>query len=1345
MKKKVLATVLACGLLTSSFAFSTGATAETTDVVETGKTVTFMVTVDSPALIDYVISSGGAYGDVGELLSSASASSCLQQIKGSQEKVKSLVASEIKNSDLTDSKSFTAVTNGFTVKADVAYFETIKALEGVADVSISNEYDKSEIMEEYGEEEEYKMTGSYGMTSKSTVNAQGAYDEGYTGKGTLIAIVDSEFNVEHEAFSVAPEVQKYDKDYVTGINNAVGLNIDDAYSINDVFYNGKIIYAYDYGENDNDCADPDAYHGTHVTGIAAGNNGEDGDFQFKGMAYDAQLALFKISDSYGGLSDDAIVAALDDAIKLSPDVINCSYGATRYLVYDREGKQLYEKLTQAGVSIAAAAGNSAYDTYDAGISEITADHVNYYTIGQPSSMKDVFSVASVIPDAVYNNEIYFVFNSEERASMENYPLNISYDQISSHYSSVSSAPDSPAFSSPVTEEDDDYIMEAEFNYTYIDSYGEDIDFSKLDMTGQVLIFNQGKEPIGNYILDAYDTNCDEILIVKNDEYFQPTNLMQSFVSVSLLDSSVKEYLAEHTEGIVSARMSAAMRTINKSAARMVDEYSSYGTVADLTLKPDIAAPGSDILSAGYDGYESMSGTSMATPCTTGAIAIMKQYVRENGYSDLLSPYNEEEYIYKLMMSTAEIAAYPYDVYGTGDMICFSPRLQGAGIIDLDAAIKTGAYLSVDGARPKASLKDNVNGTYNFDFTITNRSENDITYMMDALIYTDGSELRTAADGSSYYANTLVPESIKDYADITFSTGGAVVDSVTVAAGADLVVSVSIQLDESYVNNHKTIFTNGFYVDGYVTLGAVNDVNLNMPFSGFCGDWSDEAIFSNDIYTSTGDGVYDSSSLVIGTTTDTGEIFALAAGETGYGCDELPREISFSKDTFRNLIGDDTDFYGVPYNSILLPNFYLYREALDFTIGLKKGDDMLYYQNYGDVASYFNMYLQPYYNFLDEYKEPLLLDYMDAVEDLEEGEYEYVISAATVGTDGNPGRTETRSYNVKIDNTKPVIDSYYVELTDDGRKLLHFYATDNNLIQGSDVYAVIRNEDGEVTDIISVLNDYAFAYGELSSLMTYSYDESTGLYEFTYDIASYEDFIKTLAEGVTIEEEDGSVLEIGPDERFAGADTSSIGFEAIDFAYNMSETGYADVNAYGEATLTFVDEKGAPVEGLNAVIGDTTYTTDSKGVIIVKGLALDKTEVKLDSDSYVLASGDEAYTFELTEDKYKFEGTVKVKAVEKKTSEPEISKPESSTPEISKPEESSTPAKHTDVVDEPKQVSVPITVKEVSTTDVVTVKEQSQVSTVSTGDNSNGTVIPVVMMAIGSTVLVLALGRKRKRS
>jgi subtilisin family serine protease len=75
-------------------------------------------------------------------------------------------------------------------------------------------------------------------------------------------------------------------------------------------------------------------------------------------------------------------------------------------------------------------------------------------------------------------------------------------------------------------------------------------------------------------------------------------------------------------------------TQNGTSANLMMPLTSEGPTSDGRLKPTILAPGMGIFSANGandNGYASLTGTSMATPATAGATALIRQYLTEGWY------------------------------------------------------------------------------------------------------------------------------------------------------------------------------------------------------------------------------------------------------------------------------------------------------------------------------------------------------------------------------------------------------------------------------------------------------------------------------------------------------------------------------------------------------------------------------------------------------------------------------------------------------------------------------------------------------------------------------------------
>ena len=186
-----------------------------------------------------------------------------------------------------------------------------------------------------------------------TENVVNVYDTGiydsseieYQGEGMLIAVLDTGYDRNHSAFQEMPPegTEKLSREQVEAqMDNLAASTQGAAISVDDVYYNAKVPFAYDYADDDPDVFPKLSSHGHHVAGIIAGKDenvtAEDGEaFEngetFIGVAPDAQLMICKVfpdleDGTEGGAETDDLLAALSDCITLGTDVINMSLGVS---------------------------------------------------------------------------------------------------------------------------------------------------------------------------------------------------------------------------------------------------------------------------------------------------------------------------------------------------------------------------------------------------------------------------------------------------------------------------------------------------------------------------------------------------------------------------------------------------------------------------------------------------------------------------------------------------------------------------------------------------------------------------------------------------------------------------------------------------------------------------------------------------------------------------------------------------------------------------------------------------------------------------------------------------------
>ena len=119
-----------------------------------------------------------------------------------------------------------------------------------------------------------------------------------------------------------------------------------------------------------------------------------------------------------------------------------------------------------------------------------------------------------------------------------------------------------------------------------------------------------------------------------------------------------------------------------SANPTVSDFTSWGVTPDLTLKPEVAAPGGNIMAAVLGNqYRSMSGTSMATPQVAGIAALVRQRINEDPAFVDLSASEKTSIVTNFLMGTA----HPLLDVDQNNGTYYSPRRVGAGQVDALAA------------------------------------------------------------------------------------------------------------------------------------------------------------------------------------------------------------------------------------------------------------------------------------------------------------------------------------------------------------------------------------------------------------------------------------------------------------------------------------------------------------------------------------------------------------------------------------------------------------------------------------------------------------------------------------
>ena len=301
-------------------------------------------------------------------------------------RIASAVEGALPGAQVTTVRDYTNALDGFAIEAPGSALSAIRKVEGVKTAFIEGVHKPLENAAQGSGAPVLKNASSLAMTRANEVS--------FKGDRQVIEVIDSGLQTDHDAFAgsmdgVDVRLSQADVQAFAGALPHGGAG---------TYVNSKIPFAYDYADNDADVvphSEKDLSHGTHVTAIAAANADV-----LQGTAPHAQIVVAKVaSDEDGSMPDSALLAALDDALVIKPDVINLSLGDDSGMSSDAGSvfAGVYEKLAAAGITVNAAGGNAFSNAYgnNSGQNKPFATDPDTGTLGEPASYKSTLAVASV--------------------------------------------------------------------------------------------------------------------------------------------------------------------------------------------------------------------------------------------------------------------------------------------------------------------------------------------------------------------------------------------------------------------------------------------------------------------------------------------------------------------------------------------------------------------------------------------------------------------------------------------------------------------------------------------------------------------------------------------------------------------------------------------------------------------------------------------------------------------------------------------------------------------------------------------------------------------------------------
>jgi hypothetical protein len=685
VRTRALAVTAAAGLIAGTLATATAATAappgqapglppaaaaSPTPVHEDGRYIVLLDDLPTAAYDGRIAGFGATKPGVGEQFDALSAAAQRYDDRLEQRQDDVLADAGVPESDV--SADFTTVTNGVAVQLTGA--EAVRLAKDPDVLSVT----KDELLQPTTSESPdlLGLTGEDGLwAALGGVGSEGA------GSDTVIGVIDSGIWPESRSFRAfeddpATRAQTADRLGFTGVCDA---GDDDTFAD---ACNNKLIGARYYAEGfgarnvaDSEYLSPrdSSGHGTHTASTAAGRFTEDVESEGRqygsvsGMAPGARIAAYKACwngqpDVGSGCAASDLVSAVNAAVADGVDAINYSIGGGSESAYTDPVEIAFLNAAIANVFVATSAGNS-------GPGASTLDHPSPWLTTVAASTHTILESTLELGDG------QTFIGASQTAGIGQTPTVLAVESAA------------------------EGVDPADAQQCFPDSLDPEV------VTGKVVVCDRGVFARVEKSINVRDAGGVGLVLVNPEE--SSVNADNHVIPSIHLDVDAYDpvYAYVRDNAAATAAILAGVAEGSDTQVPEVGAFSSRGpsTRADGDiLKPDISAPGVDVLAAvsppgsyGRD-YDFMSGTSMSAPHIAGLSLLLREQHPDWTPMEIKSA----------MMTTADDHVSTTDVFEQGAGFVDPPEFGDPGLVypsDIDDwtdfLLGQGVDVGYSGAQP----------------------------------------------------------------------------------------------------------------------------------------------------------------------------------------------------------------------------------------------------------------------------------------------------------------------------------------------------------------------------------------------------------------------------------------------------------------------------------------------------------------------------------------------------------------------------------------------------------------------------------------------------------------------